>query len=53
MSHSSIDMWIDEIKTIMESARHRAVKDVNTFMLETYWQIGKSIVAEERSKGNG
>ena len=49
MNHTSMDLWIDEIKTIMETARQRVAKDVNTIMLETYWQIGKSIVEHEQN----
>ncbi|MEO6289245.1 MAG: PDDEXK nuclease domain-containing protein [Ginsengibacter sp.] len=36
------------IKQIIESARARSYRAVNTFLLESYWQIGKLIVEDEQ-----
>ena len=44
-----MDIWIDEIRMIMEAARQRVARDVNTVMLEAYWHIGKSIVENEQN----
>lgn len=36
------------IKQIIESARAKSYRAVNTFLLECYWQIGKLIVEDEQ-----
>src|SRR5664279_261807 len=36
------------VKRIIESARAKAYRAVNTYLLESYWQIGKLIVEEEQ-----
>ncbi len=36
------------IKQIIESARAKSYRAVNTFLLESYWQIGKLIVEDEQ-----
>ncbi len=41
------DLFI-AIKQIIESARARSYRAVNTFLLESYWQIGKLIVEDEQ-----
>jgi predicted nuclease of restriction endonuclease-like (RecB) superfamily len=48
MQPTVMDKWIEEIKEIMESARLRVASGINTVMLETYWQVGKSIVEHEQ-----
>ena len=48
MKQTAMDMWINEIKSIMEAARTRIARDVNNTMLEAYWHIGKSIVEHEQ-----
>ncbi|MEO6330015.1 MAG: PDDEXK nuclease domain-containing protein [Ginsengibacter sp.] len=36
------------IRQIIESARAKAYRAVNTFLLESYWQIGKLVVEDEQ-----
>jgi predicted nuclease of restriction endonuclease-like (RecB) superfamily len=36
------------VKQIIESARAKSYRAVNTFLLESYWQIGKLIVEDEQ-----
>ena len=36
------------IKTILQTARDNAYKQVNFIMVEAYWNIGKQIVEEEQ-----
>ena len=48
MEHAAMDKWIDEIKEIMAKARQKIAGDVNSVMLDTYWQLGKSIVENEQ-----
>ena len=40
------DLFI-AIKQIIESARAKSYRAVNTFLLESYWQIGELIVIAE------
>ena len=49
MEYTAMDKWIVEIKQIMETARQRIAHDVNGVMLDTYWQLGKSIVENEQN----
>jgi len=49
MEYTTMDKWIEEIKEIMAKARQRIANDVNNVMLDTYWQLGKSIVENEQS----
>ena len=41
-----------EISELLEQARHIAYRNVNTIMVQTYWQIGKRIVEQEQSGQN-
>ncbi len=41
------DHFYDDIKLILESARNKVYQAANFAMVEAYWQIGKSIVAEQ------
>lgn len=36
--------WCNEIKNILISARNKVYKTANFAMVETYWNIGKSII---------
>lgn len=38
-----------DIKKIIEFSKKQVVKNVNTIMLQTYWNIGKRIVEEEQN----
>lgn len=40
---------IKDIKQIIEESKRTVVKNVNTIMLQTYWNIGKRIVEEEQN----
>ncbi len=40
-----------DIKQIIEESKRHVVRNVNTIMLQTYWNIGRRIVEEEQ-KGN-
>src|SRR5688500_19363219 len=40
--------FIDEIKSIVQSARNRTYAAINFYMVETYWRIGERIVVEEQ-----
>ena len=42
---------VNGIKTIIEESKKLVVRNVNTIMLQTYWNIGRRIV-EEVQKGN-
>ena len=39
--------FIDGIKELLEAARNNVVKQVNTTMLMTYFEIGRRIVEQE------
>jgi len=49
MPHSAMDKWVDEIKSIMETARNQAAQDLNNIMIATYWRLGQSIVENEQN----
>ena len=40
---------IKDIKRIIEESKRIVVKNINTIMLQTYWNIGKRIVEEEQN----
>lgn len=44
----SSDNYIQDIKSILTSARQKAYAQINVTMIEAYWQIGKRIVQEEQ-----
>lgn len=37
-----------DIAALLQNARSRAYRAVNTIMVETYWKIGERIVKEEQ-----
>lgn len=39
---------LNRVSKVLEEARQKTVKQVNTVMVETYWQIGRLIVEEEQ-----
>lgn len=43
--------FIEEIKSILATARQKSVSVLNNTMLETYWIMGKRIVEEEQRGG--
>ena len=42
------DKMIEEIKCLLVSARQKVAAEVNTTLLNTYWQIGRIIVEDEQ-----
>lgn len=52
MLNSSELSFIQEIKSIIQSARHKAYSAINFAQVESYWQIGRRIVQEEQSGKN-
>lgn len=49
MNLQKSETYIAEIKEILEHARQKAYKAINTSMVEAYWLIGKRIVEEEQN----
>ena len=43
----------DSIKRTLATGQLRAARAVNNVLLETYWQIGRDIVARRREQGWG
>ena len=41
------EIFYDEIKDILLSARNKVYQTANSAMVEAYWQIGKSIIREQ------
>ena len=39
---------IEQIKSLLESARQKVAAEVNSTLIATYWQIGKIIVEDEQ-----
>ena len=48
MSSNKSEIYIIEIRLILEQARQKAYQAVNSAMVEAYWLIGKRIVEEEQ-----
>lgn len=42
---------VNGIKNIIEESKKQTVRNVNTIMLQSYWNIGRRIIEEEQ-KGN-
>ena len=45
---SAIDQTYKSIKTVLEKARSKSFKAVNTIMVRAYWSIGKIIIEQEQ-----
>lgn len=39
--------FYEEIKSKIDAARNKVFQSANNAMVESYWQIGKSIIAEQ------
>lgn len=39
---------LQKISTLLEEARKKTVRQIDTIIVDTYWQVGKSIVEEEQ-----
>jgi len=46
--HTDYDSLIDGIHSLLETARHSALRTVNALMTATYWEIGRRIVEFEQ-----
>lgn len=44
------DGLLKEIQLLVEQARHRVARQINTELLFTYWHVGRLIVEKERSE---
>ena len=44
----TVESLLVDIKKIIEESRAYVVRNVNTIMLQTYWNIGRRIVEEEQ-----
>lgn len=50
ITKSKYNTLLKEIKQLVEQARHNVVRNINTELLLTYWNVGKIIVAKEHSE---
>ena len=48
INKSDYNSLLDRVSTLTEEARRKAVKQVNTIIVHTYWEIGSLIVVEEQ-----
>jgi len=48
INKSDYKSLLDRVSTLIEEARRKAVKQVNTIIVQTYWEIGRLIVEEEQ-----
>lgn len=48
MRNVKTDTIYTEIKTVLENARTRAYKAVNSAMVQAYWHIGRLIVEADQ-----
>ena len=39
---------LERVSDVLEHARHNTVRQINTIIVKTYWQIGKLIIEEEQ-----
>jgi len=46
---NNFDVFVADIRELLQQGREKAVTAVNTAMVETYWNIGKRIVEEEQN----
>jgi uncharacterized protein YutE (UPF0331/DUF86 family) len=44
---------LDSIKQTLAAGRLRAARAVNNILIETYWKIGREIVARQQEQGWG
>lgn len=47
-SKSNYSHLFGNISSLLEEARRKTVRQINTVMVETYWQVGRLIVEEEQ-----
>ena len=49
MNNQAMDNLVIKIREIMESSKQNLIREVNSVMLHTYWQIGHIIVEHEQN----
>jgi len=49
MATNDMDQLVAEIRAVMEAARTNVAREINTTMLVTYWQVGRTIVEREQN----
>jgi predicted nuclease of restriction endonuclease-like (RecB) superfamily len=50
LDHNTYNKLVDEIRQLVNQAKHQIVYNINTELLYTYWQIGRLIVVKEQAK---
>ncbi|MBN2020723.1 MAG: DUF1016 family protein [Sedimentisphaerales bacterium] len=45
---SNYRVFLEKVSGLLEQARHKTVRQINTVIVETYWRIGKLIIEEEQ-----
>jgi len=45
--------FVTEIKAKVYQSQHQALRQANTFLINLYWEIGKSIVEKQERHGWG
>ena len=45
---SNYRAFLEKVSGLLEQARHQTVKQINTIIIDTYWQVGKLIIEEEQ-----
>lgn len=45
---STYEQFLDEVSGLLELARRRAVRSIDSIIVETYWQVGRRIVQVEQ-----
>lgn len=45
---SNYQNLLQEVSNLLETARRKTVRQINTIITQTYWQIGRLIVEEEQ-----
>jgi hypothetical protein len=50
MNFDGIDNFYNGVKEILEEARNKAYSSINFYMVQAYWNIGRMIVEEQKSK---
>lgn len=52
ISSKTYQNLLQKVSILLEDAREKTVKKINTIIVDTYWQIGKMIVKEEQAGKN-
>lgn len=49
MDHSNADLLTERIEGLIEESRKRVVTQINSVMVQTYFEIGRAIVENEQN----